>query len=103
MVEVEDLFAEDEVLEQRRPARAGLEAVLIVRDADALVGRQMRVRVMRTPARNVLVRLAAGADRCRKISVFGHVYLLVVDLSGRTAAPIANDPVSPMKTLAGGA
>ena len=83
MVEMEDLFAKDEVLEQSRTARAGPEAVLIVRDADPLVRRQVRVRVMRTLTRNVLVGLAACADRRREFFFFGHVYPLVVDLSGR--------------------
>ena len=40
VVEVRDLLAEDEVLEQRRPAQAGLERVLVVRDRHALIGRQ---------------------------------------------------------------
>ena len=40
VVEVGDLLAEDEVFEQRRPAQAGLEGVLIVRDRHALIGRQ---------------------------------------------------------------
>ena len=40
VVEVGDLLAKDEVLEQRRAAQARLQRVLIVRDRDALVGRE---------------------------------------------------------------
>ena len=38
VVEVRELLAQDEVLEQRRPARAGLQGVLVVGDRHALVG-----------------------------------------------------------------
>jgi hypothetical protein len=38
MVEVEDLLAKDEVLQQHRPALARLQLVLIVGNADALIG-----------------------------------------------------------------
>ena len=38
VVEVEDLLAKDEVLEQRRPADSEAEAVLVVGDARAVVG-----------------------------------------------------------------
>ena len=41
MVEMEDLFAQHEIFEQRRAACAGLQAVLIVGNADALIGRQV--------------------------------------------------------------
>ena len=44
VVEVGDLLAEDEVLEQRRPAQAGLERVLVVADRHALVGGQRAAR-----------------------------------------------------------
>jgi hypothetical protein len=40
VIEVRDLLAKDEVLEQRRPAEARLQRVLVVRDGDALVGRE---------------------------------------------------------------
>ena len=43
VVEVGDLLAKDEVLEQRRAAEARLQRVLIVRDGDALVGREHAV------------------------------------------------------------
>ena len=42
VVEVRDLLAKDEVLEQRRSAQAGLERVLIVANRHALIGRQAR-------------------------------------------------------------
>ena len=44
VVEVRDLLAEDEVLEQRRPAQARLQRVLVVGDRHALVGRQLAAR-----------------------------------------------------------
>ena len=57
VVEVEDLLAEVEVLEQRRAALADPQRVLVVGDRDALLRRQPRpVR------RRGLVGLAAGAD-----------------------------------------
>ena len=40
VVEVEDLLAEVEILDQRRPALADLQRVLVVRDRAALRGRQ---------------------------------------------------------------
>ena len=43
VVEVGDLLAKDEVLEQRRPAQARLQRVLIVGDGHALIGRQRAV------------------------------------------------------------
>src|SRR5690606_28810696 len=50
MVEVEDLLAEMEILEQRRAARALLEAVLVVGDRHAMLGGERRMagaRLMR--------------------------------------------------------
>ncbi len=43
MVEVGDLLAQDEVFQQGRAARAGLERVLVVGHRDALVGGQLRM------------------------------------------------------------
>ena len=43
VVEVGDLLAKDEVLEERRATQAGLQRVLIVRDGDALIGRERAV------------------------------------------------------------
>ena len=40
VIEVRDLFAEDEILHQRGAAFTALERVLIVGDRDALIGRQ---------------------------------------------------------------
>ena len=57
VIEVRDLFAQDEIFEQRRAARAGLQRVLVVGDRDALVGRQHRVLLV-----GGLVGLAAVPD-----------------------------------------
>ena len=54
VVEVEDLLAEVEVLQQRRPARPDPQRVLVVGDRHALLGGQRERAVGR------LVRLAAG-------------------------------------------
>ena len=43
VIEVRDLLAKDEVLEEGRPAKAGLQRTLIVRDGNALVGREHTV------------------------------------------------------------
>ena len=56
MVEVEDLFAEVEVLEQRRAAKAHLKRIEIVRDRPALRSGHHRNRAGRR-----LVQLSAGA------------------------------------------
>ena len=62
VIEVDDLLAQDKVLDQGRPPRAGLEAVLVVVDANALAGRQMGVGVaMFAVMHHVLVRFAAMA------------------------------------------
>ena len=44
VIEVRDLLAHQDVFEQRRPAHTGLERVLVVADADTLVGRQYPAR-----------------------------------------------------------
>ena len=41
MVEVRDLFAQDEVFQQRAASLASLERVLVVVDPKALIGRQV--------------------------------------------------------------
>ncbi len=56
VIEVCDLLAEDEVLEQSRPARRGPQRILIVRKRQALVGRQRRMR-----ATGHLLELIAGS------------------------------------------
>jgi hypothetical protein len=43
VIEMRDLLAKDEVLEERRAAEAGLQRVLVVRDGDALIGREQAV------------------------------------------------------------
>ena len=60
VVEMDDLLAEDEVLQQDRAARAGLQRVLVVGDRDALVGRQQRCF-----ARRLLVHLLATSQNDR--------------------------------------
>jgi hypothetical protein len=40
VVKVRDFFTHDEVFQQRRPARAGLQGVLVIRDFHALIGAQ---------------------------------------------------------------
>ena len=40
VIEVRDLLAQDEIFEQRGPAQAGLERVLVVGDRHALIGGQ---------------------------------------------------------------
>jgi len=47
VVEVEDLFPEVEVFQQRRAPGAGLERVLVVGDGDPLLGRQRRLAAAR--------------------------------------------------------
>ena len=44
VIEVRDLFAQDEVFEQRRTAQARLERILVVRDGHALIGRERAIR-----------------------------------------------------------
>ncbi len=43
VIEMRDLLAEDEVLEERRPAQAGLERALIVANRHALIGGQLLI------------------------------------------------------------
>src|SRR4029077_11648838 len=56
VVEMGDLLAQDEILEQRGAARAALERVLIVRDRRTLIGGECRVagagRLVRFATRN---------------------------------------------------
>ncbi len=58
VVEVHDLFAQDEVLQQDRPPRPGLQRILVVADGHALVGGQLG-----GDAIGLLVQLAPGADQ----------------------------------------
>ena len=66
MVEMGDLFAQDEVFEQRRAAGTALERVLVVGDAYALVGRQ-RLRARRGD----LMGLAAVSNLGRPFCLWG--------------------------------
>ena len=43
MIEVSDLFPQDEIFQQRRTTVSGFERVLVVVDADALIRRQILV------------------------------------------------------------
>ncbi len=61
VVEVEDLFAQDEIFQQGRSTRAGFQAILVIRYADALVGRQIAFGYMRSIGRHVLMRFPAIA------------------------------------------
>jgi hypothetical protein len=70
VIEVRDLLAQDEVLQQRRPAQSGLERVLVVADGHALVGGQhlatgvgARVVERASAGRFPLDRRAAGLVR----------------------------------------
>ena len=66
VVEVEDLLAEVEVLEQRRAALAHPQRVLIVSDRDPLLRRQPHTVADR------LVSFAAGTDLgCRRLAFTG--------------------------------
>ena len=47
MIEVRDFFTHDEIFEQRRSARTGLEGVLVVGNLDALISRQGLIRRVR--------------------------------------------------------
>jgi hypothetical protein len=60
MVEMEDLLPQDEIFQQRWPTSAGLQAVLVVGDADTLVGRQV-ISIMGSFRANSLMSLAAIA------------------------------------------
>ena len=55
VIKVGDLFAEDEILEQRRAARSGPEGILIVRPREALVRREAGM-----PCKRNLVQFATG-------------------------------------------
>ena len=68
VIEMRDLFAEDEVFEQRRTAEPGLERVLVVCDRHALVGGQRSLRRINpypVERRNRLVDAYRRRHRCR--------------------------------------
>ena len=60
VVEMGDLLAQQEVLEQRRPTRVRLQRILVVGDDDTLIRRQQRPSIGR-----LLMQLAAGAGCAR--------------------------------------
>ena len=64
MIEMKDLFAQYEIFQQNGPARTRLQAVLVVGNAQALIGGEMRHGIlMRAGVGYMLVRFAAGAVR----------------------------------------
>ena len=76
VVEVEDFLPQHKVFQQRRPAPAGLKAVLIVRDANALVGGEVGLSgPVRTFLGHLLVRFAA-ISAVRLEAVLRHGYHL---------------------------
>jgi hypothetical protein len=77
MVKVKDFFAEDEVFEQGRAARAGFQRILVVRDRRTLLGRQ-HVR----PAPGGLMRFAARPSLNLGIDEADGFELVVIPRSG---------------------
>ncbi len=93
MVEVEDLLAEMEILEQRRAARALLEAVLVVGDRHAMLGSKRRMagaRLMRlAAATTILAKALCDRSIRRKDWRFANrlaAHVLAGDRSGALAA-----------------
>jgi hypothetical protein len=72
MVKVEDLLAQDEVLQKRRTRRANAQAVLVVRDGDALIRGQplaiLGVLVVLAPA-SLRAELVLGTRLLRPLLV----------------------------------
>ena len=72
VVEVGDLLAEDEILEQRRPAQAGLQRVLVVGDGDAHVrGHRLPGGVDANAVERPVARVVAD-DRLAFADLVGH-------------------------------
>ena len=82
VIEVENLFAQHEIFEHRGPARAGLQRVLIIGDADSLVGGQVTDAAVRARPRDALMRFAAvtGFGRKRLSSVAALLFSVAVFL-----------------------
>ena len=57
VVEMRDLLAQDEILQQRRSAHAGLERVVVVGDVDPLVGRELGDRLLHETGELLLLRV----------------------------------------------
>jgi hypothetical protein len=71
VIEVRDLLAEVEVLEERRAAFARPEAVLVVLDGNALVGRQRLARGMLEEASEVVGLGVRGRGRSQAVDRAG--------------------------------
>ena len=69
VVEVEDLFAQHEVFQQRRPARAQPQAVLVVRNRDAHVGGQTGAGVADGFLQFVAIAAGGGKGRGHRVAV----------------------------------
>src|SRR5688572_1637401 len=63
VIEVSELLAKDEVLEQRRPAQSRLQRVLIVADRDALIRRERSTARVDAYARERIVRGVSARRR----------------------------------------
>src|ERR1022692_1217440 len=97
VVKVEYFFPQDKIFKQGRAARAGAQRVLVIGDANALIGRQVRVWFrVRSLFRDLLVGLAALTGRRLKVFVFCHAALLLWEPLG-TVVPAASAaaPMSP--------
>jgi hypothetical protein len=69
----EDFLTKDKIFELNGTTRTNFELVLIVGYADALIGREVPVRVMRTVDRNVLVGFPAVAYARIEIAMTCHL------------------------------
>ena len=64
VIEMRDFLAHQDVFEQRRTANVRFERILVVADDDALIGRQVGARCLRTDAKvDVLVGILARGGR----------------------------------------
>jgi len=78
VVKVEYFFPPDEIFEQGRAARARAQPILVIGDANALIGREMGIFFRVGPLlRDLLVGLAALTGRRLKVFVFCHAALLL--------------------------
>src|SRR5450759_5051995 len=90
VVKVEYFFPQDKIFEQGRAARARAQRILVIRDANALIGREMGIFFRVGPLLgDLLVGLAARADHRLKIFVFCHA-----------ACPLALEIVAPAASAA---
>ena len=77
VIEVEDLFSQDEIFEQGRAPSASFERILVVADADALICGQSGLGGF-FRFRGVLMRFTAVSDGRFESRGFCHVIILVV-------------------------